>query len=116
MVNPIYPHTSLDAMQLITFKYANGFSMMAELLPKPRVGGATITQVDVEITSARWSNVVQHSLPTLVQAGTQAFLDAQADAAQSTTHIAEIRITGEEFVTKHDMLTISGNTVPVTVV
>ncbi|QWE98221.1 hypothetical protein KLP38_29085 (plasmid) [Cupriavidus sp. EM10] len=116
MVNPIYPHTSLDAMQLITFKYANGSSMMAELLPQPRVGGATITRVDVQIISARWSNVVQHSLPTLVQAGTRAFLDAQKDAAQqSTTHIAEILVTGEEFLTKHDMLQISGN-LPVTVV
>ena len=116
MVNPIYPQTGQQAMQQIKFVYANSTSMEAELCPQPRVPGAMITHVDVETTSSRWTNAVTSQHATLIQAGTAAWHDAQTDAMQSKTQIAEIHITGEEFLAKHDVETITGNAVPVTVV
>ena len=118
MVNPIYPNThhANGALQHIDFHYSKGSKMSAQLAPQPRVPGASITSVEVEYTSTRWANVPVSQHATLIQAGTQAWHNAQNDAHNLGAQIVRIETHGEEFLTAYDLAQIAGNTVPVTVI
>lgn len=118
MVNSIYPRDTqtLPAIQKIEFIYGGGRQMTAVLNPHPRQPGAQITHVDLECTSIRWTNGLVSQYDTLIEAGTKAHHNAQSDAVTIPAEIIEVRMTGEEFLTRHDMAQITGNQYPITVV
>ncbi|RXV64403.1 hypothetical protein D1006_39195 [Burkholderia stabilis] len=115
MVNSIYPTNTqtLPAIQKIQFIYDNGSEMTAVLNPHPRQPGAPITRVDLECSSIRWADIRLSQHTTLIQAGTEAHHVAQSDAAAIAGAIAELRMTGEEFLTKPDVEQITGYPVDV---
>ncbi len=118
MVNSIYPSDTqtLPAIQKIEFIYGEGREMTAVLNPHPRQPDAPITHVVLECSSIRWADNLSSQHNTLIQAGTEAHHIAQSDAAAIDAKIVEVRMTGEEFLTKLDMEQITGNQYPIAVV
>lgn len=118
MVNSVYPSDTqtLPAIQKIVFVYGEGREMTAVLNPHPRQPGATITRVDLECSSMRWTEIAVSHHNTLIEACTQAHHIAQSDAAAISAKIVEVRMTGEEFLTRRDVEQITGNQYAIAVV
>ncbi|CAG9258383.1 conserved hypothetical protein [Burkholderia diffusa] len=118
MVNSINPcdMQTLPAIQKIQLIYGNGREMTAVPSPHPRQPGAPITRVDLECSSNRWADIHLSRHTSLIQAGTEAHHVAQSDAAAIDAKIVEVRMTGEEFLTKLDVEQIKGHRYSIDVV
>lgn len=72
--------------------------------------------MDLECSSNRWADIHLSRHTSLIQAGTEAHHVAQSDAAAIDAKIVEVRMTGEEFLTKPDVEQIMGYLYPIDVV
>lgn len=119
MAKNAYPSTTLQPVQTLDFILENGLRVSAVFLPQPDQTGQHVAHVALALIHA--GSTTQLPLPpqcrpqTVMDAASLATKFAQSEATRVNSAISTVRLSGQEFLEKQDVVQLVGSDITVEV-